>query len=611
MVLLPLVVIDLARKPRHPDLPQLGRCISEGRTLLHEDLNQRRLRIVRRCLRRLLRLLLRPLPGRGDDLRQFSRSIQGHLGEGRILGGEGHGVAGRLPDVSALMNHILHQLGHEQRPLACHAGLKVCEVVTRQEHGHLPVLHRYGRLDQLLDQRQGDPQQLRHVLFGVVMHECPVDLAARDAQVLLILVLVLAGLLLLTGLSSSLVLGLLLLLSAREGGAERVHCHHPNVLHLVGGQDARAGLLQACNNSVSPRLEPLRIHWARCRHFQRRDDAVQELVDQLREHFALAAVAGRRAELAPGLECEVADLLAHREVEDRQQGLRRLRDERSVMLAQLFHERVHAFDGVLEVLHLGSAHDHHLHLAILPLHHGQVDLVVVVQAFPRLGRELLGRKCEFLKDGGKDVRDEGQEVALHREADPLGRLHHVLLDGVVGGQVRGLGRLDHRLHDALCVRLEASRADGLSQQRDAFEGLPQEHALLGAVQHGRDQLLEDRHQRAVVRGETVLHLARDDRDVGDSLLLDADILALQLLAELLHHGRHEGLQKLALHRLAVELEGLHAAAEHPLVRVVQALQELGQQLLRHGVAGQDLVVVHGELREGAPGRVPHADVAGA
>mmetsp|Transcript_80997 Transcript_80997/g.203879 ORF Transcript_80997/g.203879 Transcript_80997/m.203879 type:complete len:549 (+) Transcript_80997:1412-3058(+) len=243
------------------------------------------------------------------------------------------------------------------------------------------------------------------------------------------------------------------------------------------------------------------------------------------------------------------------------------------------------------------------------MRHGEVDLASLLEVVDAVSVELPGRQVQLLQDAWEDVRHEGNEVLLHGAADALRGCHHVLLHGIVARQIRDSGGLDHGLHDGLGVCSEARAADCLGQQGDALEALAEEGAFLHFVQHGLDDLFEERHEGAIVLSEGILDLARDDGDEGNSLLLKS-AARLELGTEFLHERLNEGLQILALDCLPVVLECLHTAQRDPAAGVVEALQELRQQLRRPGVRGDGLCVVLGELRHGAPGGVAHARVGG-
>mmetsp|Transcript_75132 Transcript_75132/g.199518 ORF Transcript_75132/g.199518 Transcript_75132/m.199518 type:complete len:505 (-) Transcript_75132:1324-2838(-) len=487
-----------------------------------------------------------------------------------------------------------------------HALLQVLQHVAGHEDGQLPVLDGHVRLDEALDHGQGDRHDFRDEDVRVVVHQGSNHLARRYPQaVLVIVVLVGAPVVLLDLLLPRLGLRDLLRFAALEGVGEGLDGDLADVLQLLRRQNTRASLLEALCHAVGTGLQGTHVDRLLAAALQLGQDAREELVDQLAEDLSLqlGAVARGVAELTPGLEGHVADLFRHGEVEDGQERLSSLRHIRRVALAQLLHEGVHALEGIPQVLHGRGAHDHDLDLAVLVRQQGEVHLLVVVNGVPRRLVELPRGKLELLEDAGQDVGHEGQEVRLHRPADALRSLQHVLLDGVAGGQVRHRRRRSHGLHDALSVRAEARRASGLCQQGDALEGLAQEGSLLGVVQNGRDQLLEHGHQLPIVRREAILHLPGDDRDERHRMPLDGQDVRLQLLPKLLHDRLHEGLEDLALHFLPVQLEGLHAASDHALAGVVERGQEVGQQLLRERLGRHEVGVVLGKLGHRAPSGV--------
>mmetsp|Transcript_47022 Transcript_47022/g.134574 ORF Transcript_47022/g.134574 Transcript_47022/m.134574 type:complete len:561 (+) Transcript_47022:839-2521(+) len=393
------------------------------------------------------------------------------------------------------------------------------------------------------------------------------------------------------------------LCSALQGLRDKPQADLAEMLHLLCRQDARPTLLQASRDAIHARLEREEIRLGFLR-LHLRQGPVEELHDELPHHLGLAVLPRAFAELGPGLIGQIADLLAHGELEDWQQCRGGLSDEGRVGTAKLVHEAQHTLECTLQVLHLRRVHDHDLVLAVLG-DDCEVHLLPFVPALLR-GVQLPGLEGEFLEDPRQDVRHEGEEVFLEDTADALRSRHHVLLDGVIAGQVRHLRRLDHRLHDDLRVCEESLTAHGLGQEGDALEALAQEGALLDLVQHAVDDRLQVGHQRPVVGREGVAHLPGDDGDEGDGLLLEGGP-CLQLHPTFLHEWLQEWLQVVSLHGLTVVLKGLHAAQGHARATVVHAFDELGQQLGSPSVRRDNVRMVLGELSDRAPSGVadPH------
>mmetsp|Transcript_99142 Transcript_99142/g.280096 ORF Transcript_99142/g.280096 Transcript_99142/m.280096 type:complete len:211 (-) Transcript_99142:836-1468(-) len=210
------------------------------------------------------------------------------------------------------------------------------------------------------------------------------------------------------------------------------------------------------------------------------------------------------------------------------------------MFPELVHERVHTRNGILQLLHVGSAHDEHLDFTGL-FGQGQIHLVIFLEAVFGHG-VILGGESEPFKDARKNAGNEWQEVGLHRNANAFRRGHHVLHDWVVGWQVWHLSGLDHGLHDALRVGPEGSGANSRREQGNALKELAKKKVFLDIVHDALNNRLEDRHQRGVIWRKGILHLRRDHGDKGDRLLLHRQLVGLDEHTEFLHQGLNERFQ---------------------------------------------------------------------
>mmetsp|Transcript_61657 Transcript_61657/g.143448 ORF Transcript_61657/g.143448 Transcript_61657/m.143448 type:complete len:356 (-) Transcript_61657:116-1183(-) len=345
-----------------------------------------------------------------------------------------------------------------------------------------------------------------------MVHERPNHLTTSNPEGRFVLVRLVIRILVLTSFSFGPVF--LLLLSPLEGLVHYVQGNLANLLQLLKGEDGLAGLLEASSDAICAGLERSCIHAVANTLCQLGQHTLEEAVHQPCEDLTLTASASDLTELTPRLKGQGTDLLRHRKLKDWQQSFCCLHHERSIMLAKLLCEGVDALHGILQVLHCRSAHDQALHIPILVGHQCQVHFLVIVDVVFCGAVEFLRSKLELFKDTGQDVGQERQEVSLHRPADALGCLQHVLLHWIARWQVRHRHCLDHGLHDALHVCTESGRAHGLCKQRRALESLAKHRSLCRIVQHFRDELLQDGHQLPVVLGEAILHLVCQNCNEG-------------------------------------------------------------------------------------------------
>mmetsp|Transcript_31895 Transcript_31895/g.91931 ORF Transcript_31895/g.91931 Transcript_31895/m.91931 type:complete len:228 (-) Transcript_31895:2114-2797(-) len=218
---------------------------------------------------------------------------------------------------------------------------QVLEHVADHEEGEAVVRPSSVRLDELVDQLHAHAQAVRHERVGVVLHQGADHLAACDAQirplllVLVYLALVVVGLLRRPP-------ALLVRVADLEGGAHGLESHLADVLDLIGRQHSAAGLLEARGDAIGRRLQPLQVEVrvGPPEVLELGQNPLEELLHQLPDDVGVAALSRGLAQQAPRVEGQVADLLGHREVEDQQQRLGSLCDERRVHLAQLLHEGV-------------------------------------------------------------------------------------------------------------------------------------------------------------------------------------------------------------------------------------------------------------------------------
>mmetsp|Transcript_72430 Transcript_72430/g.195855 ORF Transcript_72430/g.195855 Transcript_72430/m.195855 type:complete len:321 (+) Transcript_72430:1571-2533(+) len=280
------------------------------------------------------------------------------------------------------------------------------------------------------------------------------------------------------------------------------------------------------------------------------------------------------------------------------------------MRPELLGEGLHALQSITQVLKLCRVDHEHFDLAVVTLGDCKAEIWVFVVKVILAAVVLLRSQLALCQNPGKQVRHDGQELLLERRAQPLSRCHDIFLDGVVLGQVGHGARLNHGLHDNLGVWPEGLTAHDVCQQRDAFESLPQQLALLRLVKSRADDLLEHGHQRRVVLGEAVLDLPSDHGDASDGLALELGGLALQPGPQAAHERLHERLERLALGLLPEVVEGLHAGGGDARALVVEALDELRQQHAAQLVARHGVLLVYAELLQRPPRAVAGAHVGG-
>mmetsp|Transcript_56942 Transcript_56942/g.144447 ORF Transcript_56942/g.144447 Transcript_56942/m.144447 type:complete len:247 (+) Transcript_56942:470-1210(+) len=191
VVLDALLLVRLARQTLKPDIPELGLACGDSLLVRHQDLGQCRQGVVRARLRRLVRLLLRRAARLRYQLREAGCGCSCELREGGLARCQRGTVARRLADRGRLVQHILQHLRHELRPMLRHTLAQVIEHVTCDEKSQAVVLPPGIGLDELSDQLQGKIQAFGHECVRVAGHQRADHLAASNAQIhMMLLVLV-------------------------------------------------------------------------------------------------------------------------------------------------------------------------------------------------------------------------------------------------------------------------------------------------------------------------------------------------------------------------------------------------------------------------------------
>mmetsp|Transcript_8120 Transcript_8120/g.18098 ORF Transcript_8120/g.18098 Transcript_8120/m.18098 type:complete len:317 (+) Transcript_8120:652-1602(+) len=310
--------------------------------------------------------------------------------------------------------------------------LQVQQEIAANENGQPPVRRWDIHLYQLLHQRQDIGKNLSTKDLGILLHQGAQQLHRayterkfalyKIIQIHFLFVLLLLG---------KLCLGIL---APLEGGTQVIQGYLGDMLQLLPGQHAWAGLLDAMRQAINTGFHVVCVGiFLLLLLLECGKRSLHELLNKLSKHASLSAFSGSAAQLAPCLERKGSDLFTHGEVKDWQQRLRSLRHKRGIQLAQFLHKGVDCLDGILYVLSLGSEEDHELWLAILTLHNGDVYLIVIFDVAFDLRIQLLGSNGELLQDARQDAGNELDKVCLHCPTNPLRGRHHVLLDRVVVG----------------------------------------------------------------------------------------------------------------------------------------------------------------------------------
>mmetsp|Transcript_27177 Transcript_27177/g.69012 ORF Transcript_27177/g.69012 Transcript_27177/m.69012 type:complete len:514 (-) Transcript_27177:1559-3100(-) len=467
-----------------------------------------------------------------------------NLREDGLLGAAANGAASVLANRRTLVSDRHASSFHEDVPGRNAQLAKALHHVFGEIEGQAPVTIATGGLDGLLHHLHEDGHAHLGKVRSVGPHQGACDVGEAEAHGLLgheaVVRLTLRVAVFALPLLFAALLRLGRLVLAHAHAAEELHqdLHEPNDVLLA--EHALACLADHARGAHGLRLErgegPLIEVVARRRLGHEADGRLEEGADQIMDGLGVALAGfGRvprvlRKDL-PSSEGPLSHFLRERELEQWQEVLARGRQELGKVIFQGRDQGGHQGERLLHLLEDGG-----LEAQDLLAHHEQAHVllvVIVVVVGQALGVHLLWSLRQHGEDAGEKRGDIRLEVALQGRGYSARRLVDVLTCGVVWSKP-SLRELNHGVHHLVRIIDKGVLANSIADQGHALKGLAAKH-LLVLTCGLRDDLLQHRHDFAVVGHEELLRHLADHGDAGQALLLHRARLPLLEAGEELVH----------------------------------------------------------------------------